>query len=83
MPSPDWKSLKYLNVAPEAPPVTCFNLTSDGKGVCWGNQWDPIPLLKEQITEMKSIDLSMVKSGLNLGKRMPGNKQEVRGQRNL
>lgn len=54
-----------------------------GRGFAGETSGTPIPLLKEQITEMKSIDLSMVKSGLNLGKRMPGNKQEVRGQRNL
>lgn len=31
----------------------------------------------------KFVDLSMVKPGLNLGKRMPGNEQEVREQRDL
>lgn len=83
VPSPDRRSLKYLDVSLEAPPVTCFNLKDILEVLCWGNQWDSIPLLKGQVTEMKFIDLSVVKPGLNLGKRMPGSEQEVRGRRNL
>lgn len=57
--------------------MNCFNLRLYLGRV--GDQWNYMLLPKGQVNEKKCIDLTMVKPGLNLRKKMQGNEQEVEG----
>lgn len=80
VPFTHWRSLQDPEVSPEALSVTLFNLS-----LYLGrrrDQWDSLLLLKGQVNELKFIDLTLVKPGLNLKRRMPGNEQETEPRRN-
>lgn len=59
--------------------MTCFNLRLYlGR---MGDQWNYMLLPKGQVNEKQCTDLTMVKPGLNLRRKMQGNEQEVGGQK--